>query len=98
MFTMMNDPNSDPIAGLKYFAHAPPINAPIIANMKFANGPAKLTIISPKVFLRKFLLSIGTGFAQPKITKPGANNIMNKGIITVPNKSICASGFRVSLP
>lgn len=88
MFTIMNDPNNDPIDGLKYFAHAPPSNAPIIANMKFENGPAKLTIISPKVFLRKFLLSIGTGFAQPKTIKPGASNIMNRGIITVPNKSI----------
>lgn len=66
------------------------------ASSRFANGPAAETIASSRSELLKFLLSIGTGFAQPIKAKPLANDAI--GMIKVPIKSECLNGFRVNLP
>jgi len=64
--------------------------APTKARKKLENGPAKETIITPALLLRRMTSGfIGTGFAQPK-----PNRISS----SVPIGSRWLSGLRVSLP
>src|ERR1035437_8107843 len=62
----------------------------------FDNGPANETIASSRKGLLKFFLFTGTGLAHPINANPVANEAI--GIITVPIRSICFNGLRVSLP
>jgi len=64
--------------------------------IRFENGPAADTFASSIKGFLNFLLSTGTGFAQPIIAKPDANAIT--GTITLPRISTCFIGFSVSLP
>ena len=66
------------------------------ARRKLENGPAKETIASSRIWFLKFLLSIGTGLAQPIRAKPEANAA--RGIMKVPIRSACLKGLRVNLP
>ena len=66
------------------------------ARRKLENGPAKETIASSRIWFLKFLLSIGTGLAQPMRAKPDANAA--KGIINVPTRSACFRGLSVNRP
>ena len=68
----------------------------IIVNIKaiiiFIRGPASATSISCfaiDLFLLKFVGFISTGFPHPKCTNISMKN---------PTGSICASGFKVTLP
>jgi hypothetical protein len=67
-----------------------------IESIKFDTGPATETTASSLNGFLKFLILTGTGFAQP-IMKPPEIKV-NKGIITLPNKSRCLIGFKVSRP
>lgn len=55
----------------------------------FEAGPAKETRAIPNFSLSKFLVLIGTGLLQPN---------RNRTMLSAPIGSICARGFRVSLP
>ena len=68
----------------------------INARTKFENGPANETIASSRKGLLKFFLLTGTGLAHPINANPVAKEAI--GIITVPIRSICFKGLRVSLP
>ena len=65
-------------------------------SIKFDSGPAKETTASSFKGWLKFLLSIGTGLAQPINANPEAKAA--SGIITLPIRSICLKGFNVNLP
>lgn len=64
--------------------------------MKLENGPANETIASSRKWFLKFLLSTGTGFAQPISAIPVEKDA--SGIMYVPIISACLNGLRVNLP
>lgn len=67
-----------------------------IEKIKFESGPANETTASSFKGSLKFLLSTGTGLAQPINANPDAKAA--SGIITLPTRSICLKGFNVNLP
>ncbi len=68
----------------------------IIARTRLEKGPAKETKASSLRGFLKFLLSTGTGLAQPIRANPEKK--VTNGTITVPIRSACFIGFIVILP
>jgi hypothetical protein len=69
----------------------------MIAIKRLVKGPAAATIAGPKRLSRKLKGLYGTGFAQPN-NKFVFIKTKSKGKKIVPTGSICAKGFKVSLP
>jgi hypothetical protein len=64
----------------------------------FVAGPAAAESAISRLGLLKFMGLIGTGFAYPKTNCPCVEMSRSAGRSTVPIRSMCAIGFRVSLP
>ncbi len=69
----------------------------IIANNKFAVGPAIATKTEWSLGFLKLRIFTGTGFAQPN-KNGNCVIIINNGRTKVPNGSACFKGFNVNLP
>ena len=71
--------------------------AAVVAKAKLDSGPAKEIKAESRRGLARLYGSYLTGFAQPKIIG-NLSSISIRGKRTVPYKSMCAKGFKVSLP
>ena len=68
-----------------------------MASARFMAGPAAATSAMSRRGWCMRRGSIGTGLAQPRKNPPGISR-QSSGRMTVPNGSMCASGFMVSRP